>query len=43
MIEELAIELSEGRTRVQTENKRSIIERAFEGLLKSLRSILPEA
>lgn len=41
MIEELAIELSEGRTRIQTEDKRSIIERAFEGLLKSLRNLLP--
>lgn len=41
MIEELAIELYEGRTRLQNENKRSIIERAFEGLLKSLRNILP--
>lgn len=41
MIEELAIEIYEGRAQIQVENKRSIIEWAFEGLLKSLRNILP--
>lgn len=40
-IEELAIELSEGRARVQIEDKRNIIERAFENVISSLRSLLP--
>jgi hypothetical protein len=41
MIEELAIELSEGSANIQTARKHSIFERAFEGLLKSLRSFMP--
>ncbi|MBP7917545.1 MAG: DUF1631 family protein, partial [Arenimonas sp.] len=41
MIEELAVELSEGRARIQVEDKRNIIERAFENVLNSLRNILP--
>jgi hypothetical protein len=40
-IEELAIELSEGRARVQIEDKRNIIERAFENVISSLRNLLP--
>ena len=41
MIEELAMEISEGRARIQNEDKRNIIERAFENVLSSLRSLLP--
>jgi hypothetical protein len=41
MIEELAIEISEGRARIQKEDKRNIIERAFENVLNSLRNLLP--
>ncbi len=41
MIEELAVEISEGRARIQNEDKRNIIERAFENVLNSLRNLLP--
>lgn len=41
MVEELAVELSEGRARVQMDDKRNIIERAFENVLNSLRNLLP--
>jgi hypothetical protein len=41
MIEELAVELSEGRARIQVEDKRNLIERAFENVLNSLRNLLP--
>lgn len=41
MVEELAVELSEGRARIQVEDKRNIIERAFENVLNSLRNLLP--
>ena len=35
------MELSEGRARIQVEDKRNIIERAFENVLNSLRNLLP--
>ncbi len=41
MIEELAIELSDGSAKILPERKHSLIERAFEGLLKSLRNFMP--
>jgi hypothetical protein len=41
MIEELAVEISEGRARIQQEDKRNVIERAFENVLSSLRGLLP--
>jgi len=41
MVEELAVELAEGRARIQVEDKRNIIERAFENVLNSLRNLLP--
>ncbi|MBP7917491.1 MAG: DUF1631 family protein, partial [Arenimonas sp.] len=41
MVEELAVELSEGRARIQVEDKRNLIERAFENVLNSLRNLLP--
>jgi hypothetical protein len=40
MIEELAIELSEGTATIQIEHKHSVIEWAFESLLKSLRNLM---
>lgn len=39
--EALAIELSEGRARIQVEDRKNIIERAFDNVLASLRSLLP--
>ncbi|HWR96616.1 MAG TPA: DUF1631 family protein [Arenimonas sp.] len=41
MVEELAVELSEGRARIQVEDRRNLVERAFENVLNSLRSLLP--
>jgi hypothetical protein len=41
MIEELAIELSDGSAKILPAQKHSVIERAFEGLLKSLRNFMP--
>ena len=41
MVEELAVELSEGRARIQLENRRNLIERAFENVLNSLRGLIP--
>lgn len=38
---ELAIAVSEGRTRIEPENKRNIFKRAFASVLNSLRSIMP--
>ncbi len=40
-LEAFAIELSEGRARLQIEDKRNIIERAFSNVISSLRSLLP--
>jgi hypothetical protein len=39
-IEELAIEVSEGRARIEQLNRRNIFERAFESVIKSLRGIM---
>jgi hypothetical protein len=40
-LSELAIEVSEGRVRRESQNKRTIFERAFKSVLSSLRSIIP--
>jgi hypothetical protein len=39
-IEELAIEVSEGRARIEQLNRRNIFERAFESVIKSLRGFM---
>lgn len=40
LIEDLAIEVSEGRARIEPLNRRNIFERAFESVIKSLRGIM---
>lgn len=40
LIEDLAIEVSEGRARIEPLNRRNIFERAFETVIKSLRGIM---
>lgn len=40
-LSELAIEVSEGRVRRESQNKRTIFQRAFKSVLSSLRSIMP--
>lgn len=39
-IEDLAIEVSEGRARIEPLNRRNIFERAFESVIKSLRGFM---
>ena len=39
-IEDLAIEVSEGRARIEPINRRNIFERAFESVIKSLRGLM---
>ncbi|WP_297801093.1 DUF1631 family protein [Arenimonas sp. GDDSR-1] len=41
LLEELAVEISEGRVWIQQENKQGIFERAFENMITSLRNFLP--
>lgn len=43
LIEDLAIEVSEGRARIEPLNRRNIFERAFESVIKSLRGIMGTA
>lgn len=40
LVEDLAIEISEGRARIEPMNRRNIFERAFESVIKSLRSFM---
>lgn len=39
-IEDLAIDVSEGRARIEPVNRRNIFERAFESVIKSLRGLM---